>query len=231
MANEKKTIVCLANSRKNGGRCVAGLEWDGEQAGDWIRPVSNLRDGRLRKGWLEQNGGNPALLSKIKMSLSGPEASEHQPENWLFDEADKWLHFGPVRWDELHKMADPVADLWGLGHETKHGKNNKIDPDEKIDRTLRLVKVPALHVSVFWNWVKRGKGGTEVWAKFRYNHNDYRLKVTDVHQEEDLKNRGEPEYEFGECYLTISIVGPYDNEYNEDKCRYGLVAAIIPRPA
>ncbi len=28
-------IICLANSRKNGGHCVAGLRMDG---GGWLRP-------------------------------------------------------------------------------------------------------------------------------------------------------------------------------------------------
>ena len=36
-----KRIVCLANSRKMHGRCVAGREWRDGLAGQWIRPVSN----------------------------------------------------------------------------------------------------------------------------------------------------------------------------------------------
>ena len=35
-----KRIVCLANSRKLHGRCVAGREWDGDRVGPWLRPVS-----------------------------------------------------------------------------------------------------------------------------------------------------------------------------------------------
>lgn len=37
-------IICLANSRKHGGRCVAGLRTDG---GGWLRPVGTLLDGTL----------------------------------------------------------------------------------------------------------------------------------------------------------------------------------------
>ena len=38
---EIKRIVCLANSRKLAGRCVAGREWAAERGkGAWIRPVS-----------------------------------------------------------------------------------------------------------------------------------------------------------------------------------------------
>ena len=34
-------IVCLANSRKLAGRCIAGREWsEAREAGCWIRPVS-----------------------------------------------------------------------------------------------------------------------------------------------------------------------------------------------
>ncbi len=36
-----KRIVCLANSRKLQGRCIAGREWINQEAGLWVRPVSN----------------------------------------------------------------------------------------------------------------------------------------------------------------------------------------------
>jgi hypothetical protein len=43
----RKTIVCLANSRKYQGRCVAGVEWQGQMIGGWIRPVSGMERGAL----------------------------------------------------------------------------------------------------------------------------------------------------------------------------------------
>ncbi|MYC34131.1 MAG: hypothetical protein F4X64_13280 [Chloroflexi bacterium] len=40
-----KRIVCLANSRKRGGRCVAGKELlPDDRLGGWIRPVSARHD-------------------------------------------------------------------------------------------------------------------------------------------------------------------------------------------
>ena len=35
-----KTFVCLANSRKLSGRCIAGKEFSNNIPGDWIRPIS-----------------------------------------------------------------------------------------------------------------------------------------------------------------------------------------------
>jgi hypothetical protein len=54
-------IVCLANSRKHSGRCVAGQIIGGPRSGTWVRPVSARRaaqisaaESRLANGaWLE----------------------------------------------------------------------------------------------------------------------------------------------------------------------------------
>ena len=52
-----KTILCLANSRRPGGRCVAGKEKINNQFGGWVRPVSNRpteeisqKEGRYKDG-------------------------------------------------------------------------------------------------------------------------------------------------------------------------------------
>jgi hypothetical protein len=39
--NTTRRIVCLANSRKMNGRCIAGRELNEGKAGAWIRPVSD----------------------------------------------------------------------------------------------------------------------------------------------------------------------------------------------
>ena len=43
-----KTIICLANSRKKGGYCIAGKEIVNHQVTPkWIRPVSDTESGEL----------------------------------------------------------------------------------------------------------------------------------------------------------------------------------------
>ena len=217
-----KTIVCLANSRKNGGRCVAGREWNDGQPGDWIRPISERPGEELQKSWLYSYGGDPTPLDIVRMPLIEPRATEYQPENWLFDPEAVWRKCGSVGWDELHKMADPIADLWSIGLSSKHGKNDIIRPAKKFDSTLRLVRVQGLQISVSWDWVGRGKRQRQVRANFMYHNQEYGLKVTDAHFEREFKKKGDGEYEIGECYITISIVGPYANGN-----RFGLIAAII----
>jgi len=36
----KKTLVCLANSRKPSGHCIAGKDLSEQAQGNWVRPVS-----------------------------------------------------------------------------------------------------------------------------------------------------------------------------------------------
>ena len=76
-------ILCLANSKKLGGRCAAGLRLDGS---GWLRPVSKLHDGILNAAHLFLNNGNEAaLLDVIEIGLTTPKPAIHQPENWLID--------------------------------------------------------------------------------------------------------------------------------------------------
>ena len=66
--NYVKRIVCLANSRKMSGRCIAGLEIEGDQVGGWIRPVSNRSTEEI--SLFEQrfeDGSEPDLLDIVEV--------------------------------------------------------------------------------------------------------------------------------------------------------------------
>jgi hypothetical protein len=76
-------IICLANSRKHGGHCVAGLRLDG---GGWLRPVGVAADGVL---WPDDytltNGSEARTLDVIRVGLRTPRPAIHQPENWVIN--------------------------------------------------------------------------------------------------------------------------------------------------
>lgn len=40
-----RRVVCLANSRRTGGRCIAGKELINGQFARWVRPVSGWENG------------------------------------------------------------------------------------------------------------------------------------------------------------------------------------------
>lgn len=91
-------LICLANSRKHGGRCIAGLKVDGS---GWLRPVSPRPDGTFGPfDYILTDRSEPALLDKIKVGLQKPRPLPHQPENWVIDRA---------RWNLLARPME--ADL------------------------------------------------------------------------------------------------------------------------
>ena len=72
-------ILCLANSKKHGGRCVAGLRTDG---GGWVRPVADTEDGALfPEHYMLPDGSEPRIMDILRISPRECRPRPHQPEN------------------------------------------------------------------------------------------------------------------------------------------------------
>jgi hypothetical protein len=86
-------VICLANSKKLGGWCIAGLRADG---GGWVRPVADTDHGQLYPGHMKlPDGSQPRALDLLRISLKEPRPLKSQPENWLVS-AEPWrLWLGP----------------------------------------------------------------------------------------------------------------------------------------
>jgi hypothetical protein len=79
-----KRLVCLANSRKLHGRCIAGRELVSGTPGQWIRPVSDREHEEVSEVERRyENGSDPRMLDIIDVSLIGPRAKSYQPKNSL----------------------------------------------------------------------------------------------------------------------------------------------------
>lgn len=62
-----KRIICLANSKKFGERCIAGIDIP---TGQWIRPVYNNEDGSVPRTTRLVDGKEPELLDIIDIPLA-----------------------------------------------------------------------------------------------------------------------------------------------------------------
>lgn len=79
-------IVCLANSRKLYGRCIAGKEVGGEHAGRWVRPVSNRLHEEVSENERQyEDGSDPEVLDIIEIPMVSAKPHGYQQENWLLD--------------------------------------------------------------------------------------------------------------------------------------------------
>lgn len=219
-----KRIVCLANSRKPNGRCIAGVELQNGRPAGWIRPVSSREHQEVSEDERQyQDGRDPRVLDVIDVPLLRSVPKTFQQENWLLDPRYYWAKVGQVTWDGLSAYTDPVDTLWVNGFSTFHGLHDRMPlaTAETLTSSLVLIPVDRLTLVVFPPGQAFGDAKRRVQARFRYAGTDYRIRVTDPVYERAFLAQPDGEYDLGECYLTVSLGEPW-----EGYC-YKLVAAIV----
>jgi len=218
----EKAIVCLANSRKHSGRCVAGKEWTDGIPGRWIRPVSDRETGELSPDRVRMdNGRTAALLDVIAVPLEKGCGEGYQRENHLAG-ALPWRWKARLPASEASRLLDPVDRLWIDGHHSFTGINDRIPLDlvrESVSSSLLFVRPQALDILV----APDAKGLKRVRAELTLDGELYRIPVTDPLAEERFLRRAPGRYplEGDEIYVTVSLGEPF-----EGYC-YKLAAGIV----
>lgn len=221
-----KRLLCLANSRKLNGRCIAGREFLDGSPGAWVRPVSARANQEVSEYERQyQDGSDPTLLDVIDVPLLEPCPKGFQQENWLLDPEQYWTRVDTCSWEDLERFCEAVGPLWRNGSSTYHGANDRIPlRDAAQERSsLRLIYVESVRLQVFAPGEAFGNRKRRVQASFRFDRTYYSLWVTDPNVERPYLARADGNYSLGECYLTISLGEPFN-----DHC-YKLVAAIVEK--
>lgn len=222
---ELKRIICLANSRKTSGRCIAGKEvFPDGSVGGWIRPVSDRPTEEVSEYERQyEYGSDPQVLDVIGIPLKNALPKGFQRENWLLDPNYYWKKIESVDWDDLSVFADNPAALWINGHSTDNGKNDRIPISitNSIESSLYFIRLPALELSVFAPGSNFGNLKRRVQGRFQYRGEDYWVWVTDPRYEREYLQRPNGNYHIGECFLTISLGDEYHGH------AYKFIAAII----
>lgn len=222
-----KRIVCLANSRKLHGRCIAGREIVSGHPADWIRPVSNREKQEVSEYERQYpDGSDPALLDVLDIPLLEHRPKDYQRENWLLDPEFYWEKIGDLSWNDLNPFSEPEGSLWKNGSHTSNGTNDQIPIHQAMKETssLKLIRVDEVRLQVFAPSRAFGNSKRRVQARFQFDDNDYALWVTDPDIERHYLAHEDGPYDLDECYLTISLGEPFN-----ENC-YKLVAAVMKRP-
>ena len=224
MAGSKR-IVCLANSRKLSGRCIAGRELSVEnRTGSWIRPVSKRENQEVSEHERQyEDGSDPQILDIIDVPILHTLNKGYQTENWLLDPQIYWEKIGSYPPHDLMRLTDPVTSLWINGISSYNGLNDRVltESTNSISSSLRLIRVEELELAVFSPGEAFGNPKRRVQGQFAHSNEQYELWVTDPEYEKKYLAKPDGNYKAGKCYLTISLGEPY-----EGFC-YKLIAAII----
>lgn len=217
-----KRIVCLANSRKLSGRCIAGKEVDD---GAWVRPISAREHEEVSEEERNyENGRDPKVLDVIEIDFLEHRGTGYQQENWLLDPAVYWERVGQVTWPDLAALEDVLGVLWVNGFSTYHGLNDRIPltTAASISTSLKLIHVPTVTLQVFSPGSDFGNSKRRVQGQFDYYGSHYRMWVTDPVITRRYLELSDGTYSLGESYITVSLGEP-----NNDGYCYKLIAAII----
>ena len=221
-------FVCLANSRKMGEHCVAGIRTDG--AG-WIRPVSNSADGELTTQQCRlSDGTQPVPLDIVRVEVTQHRPKAHQPENWLVA-GTPWELVGKIKPAEAYLQLQPVlaagSDL--LGNQLDRVSQASI-AQGPVAASLALVE-PA---SIQWHVTTNNRGSKRTRCILRLASVAYDLAVTDPLIEQraaGLLIGAHPLTALGfaagsRVLLCVSLGEPFYGDWVHGDC-FKLVAGVI----
>ncbi|MYB76520.1 MAG: hypothetical protein F4X83_05385 [Chloroflexi bacterium] len=223
-----KRIVCLANSRKEKERCIAGKEFLAEgRAGGWVRPVSD-RPSEAVNAYERQykDRSEPCVLDIIDVPVLKARPNTYQQENWLLDAGRFWEKADCLAFDRLSQFTDPAAPLWDIGHSSSKGHNDRIPLylANALDSSLRIIEVDWLELLTSNEKSKltfKGYFLYKVRGRFRHDGIEYCLHVTDPIYEQVYGEQPNSRYTLDACFLTVSLGGAHKG------FAYKLIAAII----
>lgn len=222
------TIICLANSRKIAGRCVAGKEIGGGKVGRWVRPISGRPTGELSEEDRRfENGRDPKLLDIVRIPMIEPRAHGFQTENHLIDDGYYWAKEGEATWAEVQAALDPThGPLWDNSSSSYNGKCDRVAEGtaNQFGSSLRLIEVTDLKIFVAVEGAEFGNGKRRVRGRFTFNGGHHRLSVTDPVVERQYLAGADGEFNVGHAILCISLGEPYQGY------TYKLIAGVFVKP-
>ena len=215
-----KYFVCLANSYKRGGRCLAGIEIAYSQEGQWeivrnkdgsphwIRPIANTPFGEIPI----HVANNIKLLSVVK--LTGVEACPEciHSENVHYSQIEVFPLSYSSEQNVLNLFVDNV-------HQSVFGNRGKaVSADMVPGLNYSLMLIHAENVQVYED-NNREKSRNRI--KFNYFGAEYDLPITDPTFLDEFRTETESRAIIPNVFLTLSLGLEFEGWHHK------LVAGVI----
>lgn len=212
----KTQLICLANSYKEGGRCLAGIAL--QENGNpilkngiplWIRPVCKTKWGEVPTFLAK----NIALLDILEFELTEAAPEKFQVENYLFD-TKSLATKGVYDKNLLRDLCDKDRHFL-FGNKTKAlSETEAQDLDHSL--TMICVKRPRIVEKTYGDPDK-----IQLRLIFDFNNNLYDLPITDPVFVNKYRYNKQLLNEFSEYCLVVSLGILHEGHH------YKLVAAVI----
>jgi hypothetical protein len=212
----KVRFVCLANSFKEGGRCVAGIVLDENnkpilENGNpkWIRPICNTAHGEIPT----HLAVNINILDIIEIKvLCYPNLNSYQSENALF-ENNILCVVGKYDKTKLNVLYDSDRLIFG-------NQGKAISEDRINEQNHSLIFVKSTDFKLYQKTYEDNQK-VQTRIQFIYCGNQYDLPVTDPDFLKKYQLNSEFINNYSQIDMTISIGVVHNGWY------YKLIAGII----
>jgi hypothetical protein len=220
-----KKILCLADSRKASGRCVAGREISDKQIGPWIRPVSGREHEEISEEDRRYEDGHfPNLFDIISIPMLRPNPRTYQSENHLIANGNYWKKVGIATWQQIEAALDVVkGPLWANGYQSYGMTNNRVPEAQadKFENSLLLIRPTGLEITVGPRGSQYGPDWRRVRAVFKFNGEPYKLDLTDSIKGGEYRRGQSGTFPVPNAILCVSLGEVYKGN------AYKLAAALI----
>jgi hypothetical protein len=226
----RRTIVCLANSYKHGGRCVAGVCIED---GRWVRLRSAHGDGSLspQDCMLAEGQGELRLLDVFEVELHYALPSDCHPEDWVATPQPWHLierPCSPKHWSRITTSAEKRGPLLG-------GYSDRVWASVFKSRPATASLALACPTDIWW-WIREERGKLKYRALFKRDNITYDLAVTDPRWLEQLHLLPVGVYPHSmmapaaqETWLTISLSEAF-SPGGGGAAHFRIVAGVMLRP-
>lgn len=212
-------LICLANSHKYGGRCLAGLELN---ADDDIVRDSRDRPRWIRPIWPGNHGAIPfflvdriQLLDIVEIELTQAVPDGFQTENYQFNPTSLRVVGQYAFTTALLNVLTYTENAEILGN---LGRSVSVEEARFLDHSLTLLHVQAPFS--FYHTLAGPREKQQLRMKFCYERVSYDLSVTDSSFLETYRQHPDC-LDDSEVYLCVSLGGEHQGAH------YKLVAGIL----
>ncbi|RMG87809.1 MAG: hypothetical protein D6714_01605 [Bacteroidetes bacterium] len=216
----KKTFICLANSKKYGARCIAGIEVIPKPTGGWkivrlnshpkwVRPVSNGPHGEVSAN----EAAAIKLLDVVEFEALRPYPNGYQTENVLFRKGSL-RRLGAVSAKEkaMSVLSDKTATMI-FGEDPRRVPTSDI---QHYQHSLLLARLDAIQIYYPVEYKTMSPR-----AKILFRGRKYDLPVTDIQTILALYEKPDLLSEYGHIYGTFSLGMAFEGYH------YKILAGLI----
>ena len=220
-------LVCLANSYREGGRCVAGKIIGEAGYSEWVRPVRPDQDRLNLQDVMIEGTRIAGLLDILQVDFVEPKPVEFQTENHVIDTERPWRQSGTVDTDTVVDAIDDLDKLWINGHSTGNGINDRVPAEEaaQFSHSLMLIRPEQFEIRVQTEGGGMYPRKKKVRAAFNFKGASYILAITDplIHSEYKPRKEGRYPLDGSHHLVCVSLSMPFKG----DNSCYKLVAGVI----